>query len=553
MTALSSLIRRIASEWSIMSVLRSGPYRWLMRLALPLLLATLLTPAAEAAGNDRGGILTQQEMTAVGHQYGKVQAEWQAELDRHDARVREIESSSRSRSQKDALLQREVRLHRAESQRVAKLRHQVQDVLISEANARAAHGSSATRRRIEASLGTSIDDPAHRGMRGDLDAAGGVRSVDALKQVLLDMGLDHVPVRELPGTLEIGTEDIGGKFEMTVHKGGLGAPPGSQFAEIRDAVDARNHEVYLSERMRNRAAGTKQVGTDFVEVQDHFKKAAEGLRATGRQLVDKEKLSLMQSLAKGTAKTLQIGDIPDAELGDILRQHGIDQAPAEFRERLQALKEQRIFIDDPAEAARLRDVGNEVFTRAEQRAYQRSQVEIETRRAEIDRIREKIRKVDAMSDRPETRARRDALKKSLQAREKSLRSEVIDSQSKMRAAAEANADIRQQSGGERPRVTTDADGQPRAPGDAADTAAGSRAPQEGNTGKGAPAEANAQRSPPEAQGNWQKAKSGAARAYQVYGVVTDIADIGKRYGVRFQLEPIAWSPIHSLKQSLQLI
>ena len=35
--------------------------------------------------------------------------------------------------------------------------------------------------------------------------------------------------------------------------------------------------------------------------------------------------------------------------------------------------------------------------------------------------------------------------------------------------------------------------------------------------------------------------------------VADIADIGKRHGVRFQLEPIAWSPIHSLSQSLELI
>jgi sugar phosphate isomerase/epimerase len=35
--------------------------------------------------------------------------------------------------------------------------------------------------------------------------------------------------------------------------------------------------------------------------------------------------------------------------------------------------------------------------------------------------------------------------------------------------------------------------------------------------------------------------------------VADIADIGKRHGVRFQLEPIAWSPIHSLAQSLELM
>lgn len=35
--------------------------------------------------------------------------------------------------------------------------------------------------------------------------------------------------------------------------------------------------------------------------------------------------------------------------------------------------------------------------------------------------------------------------------------------------------------------------------------------------------------------------------------VADIADIGKEHGIQFQLEPIAWSPIHSLHQSLELI
>ena len=32
-----------------------------------------------------------------------------------------------------------------------------------------------------------------------------------------------------------------------------------------------------------------------------------------------------------------------------------------------------------------------------------------------------------------------------------------------------------------------------------------------------------------------------------------IAELGAEYGVRFQLEPVAWSPIHSLSQSLELI
>lgn len=35
--------------------------------------------------------------------------------------------------------------------------------------------------------------------------------------------------------------------------------------------------------------------------------------------------------------------------------------------------------------------------------------------------------------------------------------------------------------------------------------------------------------------------------------VADIADIGKQHGVSFQFEPIAWAPIYSLSQSLQVI
>jgi sugar phosphate isomerase/epimerase len=35
--------------------------------------------------------------------------------------------------------------------------------------------------------------------------------------------------------------------------------------------------------------------------------------------------------------------------------------------------------------------------------------------------------------------------------------------------------------------------------------------------------------------------------------VSDISKIGKDYGIRFQLEPIAWSPIHSVRQTLELL
>lgn len=35
--------------------------------------------------------------------------------------------------------------------------------------------------------------------------------------------------------------------------------------------------------------------------------------------------------------------------------------------------------------------------------------------------------------------------------------------------------------------------------------------------------------------------------------IRGIADIGNQYGVRFQIEPVAWSPIHSLSEAMELI
>ncbi len=35
--------------------------------------------------------------------------------------------------------------------------------------------------------------------------------------------------------------------------------------------------------------------------------------------------------------------------------------------------------------------------------------------------------------------------------------------------------------------------------------------------------------------------------------VAEIADIGREHGVRFQLEPVAWSPVHSLSQALEVV
>lgn len=450
---------------------------------LVLLFCQMLLPATA------GVLYTERELWAVGNLWEQTRAEWHSEIARYDGRVAEIEASAMPQKHKEFLLRKDASYHRAESQRLAGKRDQVQQVLIHESNARAARSGHATREQIKATLGTPVTDPGHRGIRGDLDAGGGEITARHMQDVLKEMGLGHLPVRDSPGTL-----DIGGEFELCIHKGGLAPAAGSEYHHIRNNVDARNHEVYMSERMRNRVAGTKQAGTDFVEVQDHLKKASDGLFSSNAELV--QHADRMQIMAKGTNKTLQMGDISDQELAAILQQHGVTDTPEQFRRRMAGIKEQRVVISDPAEAGKLRDVSRDVFATAESKTYTRAQTELDAKLAEANRVHEQIRRVEAMSDRPETRARRDALKKSLQTRERLIREEIVDSRSKVMATANANAETRA-------RATR------------------GTAPE---TTRARPVDPGARVAGPETAAT-ERLWTGASRAYAAFSLATDIVDV----------------------------
>lgn len=453
----------------------------------------IFTPATLA-----GEMYSAEELWAVGNLWKQVDTEWRAEQSRYQRRIAEIEASSMPRHQKDYFLNREVSLHRAEGQRLAGKRHQIQEVLITESNARVARGRSPSSQTVKPSLGTSIHDRAHGGMLGDLDAQGGARTVRHMRGVLDDMGLCDIPIVETGGTFE-----IGGNFELCIHKTGIEPRVGDTFHEIRNQVDARNHEVYMSERMRSRATGTKQVGTDYVEVQDHFKKASDGLYASDTDLV--EQPQRMQIMSKGANKTLQMGDVTDEELARILKKHGIDDTPEAFRSRLAQIKERRVTVRDPVEAARLRDASQDIFATAQTRAFERAQTEVAARVKQIETVDESLRKLDAMADSPATRARREALKKSLRQRRQAYAEELIDSRSKMKAVTDASNEIRTRSG----RA-------PTAP--SADSPADTRHPRHpGRTPTTTP-DTNAT--------GWDRVKQGGATAAKTFSVVTDIADIG---------------------------
>ena len=471
-----------------------------------MLLVCLLTPVSAPAGV----LYTRRELVGVGNLWKRTKCEWNAEVDRHDLRLGEIDASSMSDSHKEFFRQREARLHRANSQRLARQRQQVQNVLIDEANARARGGGHRTSDEIEATLGTRIDDPAHAGVKSDLDVQGGHRTARKVQDTLDEMGLGDITVDNRAGTLEIGDD-----FEMVVHKSGVEPRVGEEFHHVKNQVDARNHEIYMSERMtRDPITGRKQAGRDYVEVQDHLKKAGDGHGSTSRQLI--ENPDTMQELAKGTNRTLAMGDVSDDELAGILRRQGIRETPKQFRDRLAQIKERRLTLEDPGDAGRIREASKEIFETAQQRTYDRAKGELDAKKKQLDAAREQYKKLEAMADTPETRARREKLKQSVKDRARRIHEEIIDSRSKMRASKEATDEIFLAQRKKSAPLTTggaDAPDKPINPGD----------PGGGDPGRGPkPGAPDAPDSP-----DWKsRLKSGAGKAADGFGAVMDIADIG---------------------------
>ncbi len=396
-----------------------------------VVLFTLLTILPVSAGV----LYTEKELWAVGNLWKEVQCRWDAEQLRYNNRLKEIDASPMSQKHKDFYRQKEAKLHRAESQVLAAKRNQVHNVLIDEANARAGRGKQAVSDRIEASLGTKIDDPAHSGMKSDLDAQGGTRTAQKVKETLSDMGLDDLKVSNNAGTLE-----IQGDFDLTIHKGGVKADVGTEFHHIKNQVDARNHEIFMSERMRNRAEGSKQAGTDYVEVQDHMKKASDGHTSSNKQLV--ENPDNMQTMVKSTNKTLDMGDVSDDELQKILKRNGIDDTPEGFRKKLKQIKERRTKIKDPAEAGRIREASKDIMTQAEKKTYARAKDELKAKKQQLDTAEANLKKVKQMKDTPATAERRKKLQSDLENKAKRIREELIDSKSKMQATKAANDEFR---------------------------------------------------------------------------------------------------------------
>lgn len=326
------------------------------------------------AGPVRAGALySDKELAAAGDMWIETKVQWDAERLAHQRRLEIIERMSYPDSKKAALRKIELSRHHQRSNILAAKRDQVQNVLVNEANARVRGGTGKTSGDLVDTAGTRFGDKGHRGMAGDRDMGGGERTAKKVKEVLKDMGIyDPKHIKETAGTLEIGDD-----FELAINKTGARARPGTEFHRIKAEVDARNPETYVSESMKQRGPdGTvsKQPGTDYVEVQDHRKKASAGLASDGDGLVKNP--AKAQKLAKGTVKTLDMGAVDDDTVQKILKQNGITENPAAFKRRLQAMKEGHFKVTDPADAEKLRRASEDIFNAAEQKTFSKAKREI---------------------------------------------------------------------------------------------------------------------------------------------------------------------------------
>jgi hypothetical protein len=360
----------------------------------------------------------------------------------------------------------------------------VHNVLINEANARVKSGSGPSSTDLTDTAGTKFGDKGHRGMAGDRDLGGGERTAHKVKEVLREMGIyKQQAVKEVGGTLEIGDD-----FELAINKTGLAPRPGTEFHRIKAEVDARNPETYVSESMKSRGPDgkvSKQAGTDYVEVQDHRKKAAAALAADGDVLA--ADAAKMQKMAKGTMKTLDMDMVDEATLEKILKQNGIKESPAELRQRLRSLKEGSAKISDPVEAQRLRRAGEDIFNAAEQKAFQKAKLEIVELRERAARYKpadpERLR----------------------------LEEEIVDSVTKMKATRRAQDEW----GRSKAPPDTPASKQKYTPSDP------QTHPKTDISGARTDVDAELQRL------DDMQARSGKAKAAKAFGAVMNIADIGQ--------------------------
>lgn len=403
-----------------------------------------------------GVIYSGAELKTLGDNFEMARTRYRQTTENYDALVARIDNANLSPSQKANLKNCARRQLEATSKRLAVVRDQVQRAVVVETNARMGVNPYApvdpdvapVTSPVQQTAGTDINDPKHRGWKGDLDAGAGAQTTERMKEVLADMDLFHGPNdprNRVDLSETAGVIDVKGEFELTVNKTGMQAQPGTEYHQIQTEVNANHKETYISEGMKTRDPTTgkvtsQQAGADYVTIQDHKKKAIEGMKSPDTRLASNDEV--MQGMAKGASKAIADGGLSNQELNEIARRHGLgEDGGRKLRQQLDDIKTGKHSLRgekgrlSPEDAAKLREATKDIFAQAEAKTLAKGRQDIADLKARIETARARGDMVEAQR----------------------LQNELVDSRVKMQETHRANQ--RKLDAPERARL--DVDGPPR--------------------------------------------------------------------------------------------
>jgi len=182
-------------------------------------------------------------------------------------------------------------------------------------------------KHIRETAGSKPGDPGYRGALGDIDLGGPEVAVGLVrkkfKKIMKLVG-NKVTIKKQVAYITINSLDI------TIHKDGNRGQVGTPEYEIRVQGDARLPETYLFLSM-----DPKQAGRIGVEVHDHLKKAAKGIKLTPTDLISRHYRDALQTTAKGTLKSITAAGLSDADLRQALTGTGLK--PGAFKAMLDGI------------------------------------------------------------------------------------------------------------------------------------------------------------------------------------------------------------------------
>ncbi len=360
-----------------------------------------------------------EDLSTYGRKWEAIQNEWNTEKARHSQRVAEIQKQFPEGPRRSAALEAENARHMSRSRELGTQRNEIHQKVIEEANRRVSSGATEASQKARQTAGTKPGEKGYRGMSGDLDTGAGAKTVDAIDDVLKDMGI------KVDKKVHGGTVEYGGDFNLTVNKEGRMGRPGSGAHQTQIAVDARNPETYVSEGMAK-----NQPGRIAVEVQDHLKKGAEALKTPPEKLASNP--DLQQKMAKSAHKVMNTGTVSDGELQQILKESGINESPQEFRERMERIKEGRAKPGDvtPENAGKLQEATRRIGEKATETSGRIAE-------AEIRSTRERIAELERAGT-PEARAKAQKLREQLVDSKTRIEETRAATQEKMRGPSDVD-------------------------------------------------------------------------------------------------------------------